>query len=55
VTRLLSDHGKGEHAKLAIVKRPAASATAEAEAVITVMMPSVTAIRQVLGLGKTTV
>jgi hypothetical protein len=55
VARLLGDHGKGENAKLAIVKRPAAATTAEAEAVMPVMMPSVTAIRQVLGLGETTV
>jgi hypothetical protein len=55
VARLLGDHGQGEKAKLAIVERPAAAASAEAEAVMTVMMPSVTAIRQVLGLGETTV
>jgi hypothetical protein len=53
VPGLLGDHGQCEEAKLAVVERP--SATPSAEPVAMMVMPPVTAIRQVIGLGETTV
>jgi hypothetical protein len=55
VSRLLADHRKGEKAKFAIVEQPTAAATAESVFMMAVVAPPVTAIRQVLGLGETTV
>jgi hypothetical protein len=55
VARLIGDHGEGEQAKLAVVERPVAAATAEAASVVTVVMPPVTAIPQVFGVSETTV
>ena len=53
VPRLLGDHGQHEEPKLAVVERP--SATPAAELVAMMVMPPVTAIRRVIGLGETTV
>jgi hypothetical protein len=55
VPRLLGDHGEGEQAKLAIIEEPAAAAAAGSVALMAVMVPPVTAIRQVLGVSETTV
>jgi hypothetical protein len=54
VPRLLGDHGEGEQAKLAIIEEPAAAAAAGSVALMAVMVPPVTAIRQVLGVSETT-
>ena len=56
MARLLGDHGQCEDAKLAVIERPdAASAAAVSAAMMTAVMPPVTAIRRVIGLGETTV
>jgi hypothetical protein len=55
VSRLFGDHREGEQAKFAIIERPAAAAASEPVAMVAVMVPPVTAIRQVIGLGETTV
>jgi hypothetical protein len=52
---LLCDHGQDEQTKLAVVERAMPTPTAEAVAMMAVMMPPVTAIRHVIGLGETTV
>ena len=51
--RLLGDHGQHEKTKLAVVERPPAAPSAEPVAMM--VMPPVTAIRRVIGLGETTV
>jgi hypothetical protein len=53
VPRLLGDHGQREKTKLAVVER--SFATPSAEPVAMMVMPPVTAIRRVIGLGETTV
>ena len=53
--RLLGDHGQCEDAKLAVIERPAATSVAASIAMMAAVMLPVTAIRQVIGLGKTTV
>jgi hypothetical protein len=55
VSRLLGDHGEDEKTKLAIVEEPAAAAAARALTMMAVMVPPMTAIRQVLGVSETTV
>ncbi len=55
MTWLPGDHGEGEQAKLAVVEQPLAAATAEPAPVVTMVMLPVTAIRQLLGMGETTV
>jgi hypothetical protein len=55
VSWLLGDHGEGEKTKLAIIERPAAAAAARPLTMMAVMVPPVTAIRQVLGVSETTV
>ena len=52
--RLLGDHRQRERAKLAIIERPSVPAPAATFAKMSVM-PPVTAIRQVIGKGETTV
>jgi hypothetical protein len=65
VLRLLGDHGERQQAKLAIVECPAAApalgafaplgALAAIAVMVVVMMPPMTAIRHVIGLGELTV
>jgi hypothetical protein len=52
---LLGDHGEGEKTKLAIIEQPAAAAATGAVAMMAVMVPPVTAIRQVIRVSETTV
>jgi hypothetical protein len=52
---LLGDHGEGEKAKLTIIEKPVAAAATRLVAMIAVMAPPVTAIRQILGVSETTV
>jgi hypothetical protein len=53
--RLPGDHGEGDKAQFAIVERPTVAAAAGMRTMIVPVMPPVTAIRQVIGMGETTV
>jgi hypothetical protein len=52
---LLGDHGQREEAKVAVVEWSSATPAACSAATMTMVMPPVTTIRQVIGMGETTV
>jgi hypothetical protein len=54
VVRLFGDHRENDEPELSIVEGPAVAAPAVTAMMIVSVMPSVTAIRQVIGVGETT-
>ena len=55
MARLFGDHGKNNKPKLSVVEEPSAMPAAAVMVMMASMMPPVTAIRQVIGVGETTV
>ncbi|HEX3416786.1 MAG TPA: hypothetical protein VHT21_10350 [Stellaceae bacterium] len=55
MARLFGDHGKNNKPKLSVVEEASAMPAAAVMVMMTSMMPPVTAIRQVIGVGETTV
>jgi hypothetical protein len=55
VARPFGDHRESDKPKLPVVKEPSAASAAAAMAMMEPVTPPVTAIRQVIGSGKTTV